>query len=389
MCVLSLKVVNRVYAEVTLHTISHHTQHSTDTIQMHTRQRCCGVFWSLAIMEGLYLHEPNGKGYYTSVELEGVVASDQSDFQKMEVVDTVIWGRMLVLDGQVQSAARDEHHYHEMLVQPSMLAHPNPKRVFIGGGGEGATAREILRHKSVEEVVMVDIDEKVTDLCKAHLPQWHQGAFDDPRFTLINKDAKAELEKYEDGYFDVIVLDLADPLDCGACFFLYTTEFYQLIFDKLSPQGVMVTQSGPANHYDLNEVWAPVHNTLLNTNFTHVYPYRAEVPSFTGMWAFTMACKGGEQQEEGKEGSLPTQQLSTLGTAVVDKVIEGRLGDTLKHYDGCTHLHSFMLPKNIRKLMEEETRVISEATPIYVSYTKAAPQANNLKPVETEAKASE
>ena len=100
---------------------------------------------------------------------------------------------------KTQSAARDEHIYHESLVHPALLMHPNPKNVYIGGGGEMGTAREILRHKSVEKVVMVDIDEVVCDIALTHLKQWSAGVKEDPRFSLFCEDSKASKRLYEYG----------------------------------------------------------------------------------------------------------------------------------------------------------------------------------------------
>jgi spermidine synthase len=131
------------------------------------------------------------------------------------------------LDEKIQSTESDEYIYHEALVHPSLLAHPNPKRVFIAGGGEGATAREVLRHKSVERVVMVDIDDIVCKTSKEFLPKHHRGAFDNPRYQLIIEDAKVWLQQTEEK-FDVMVLDLADPVEDGPAYMLYTKEFYTM-----------------------------------------------------------------------------------------------------------------------------------------------------------------
>lgn len=97
-------------------------------------------------------------------------------------------------DGLLQSTEVDEHVYHECLVQPAMVTHGNPKKVFIGGGGEGATLREVLKHASVEECVMVDIDGDVVEMCRQHMPKHSDGAFEDPRTKLIIDDAKVGLE---------------------------------------------------------------------------------------------------------------------------------------------------------------------------------------------------
>ena len=174
-----------------------------------------------------------------------VVYTGHTKYQQVEIFDTETFGRVLRLDGKTQSSQSDEYVYHEALVHPVMLHHPAPRRVFIGGGGEGATLREVLRHRSVESVVMVDLDEEVVNLCKEHLPTWHQGAFDDPRVELRHEDALAYLENAEQP-FDVMILDLVDPMEAGPAYRLYTQEFYHMAMDRLTEHGALVVQSGPA-----------------------------------------------------------------------------------------------------------------------------------------------
>eukprot|EP00659_Diplonema_papillatum_P006971 gene6971-10730_t len=123
-------------------------------------------------------------------KLDTILASKQSKFQQVDVCDTQAFGRILIIDGLIQSSQLDEFVYHESLVFPAMLAHKTgPKTVFIGGGGEGSTAREVLRFKCVEKCVMVDIDGDVVDFCKEHLPE-NKEAFADPRLELIIDDCK-------------------------------------------------------------------------------------------------------------------------------------------------------------------------------------------------------
>ena len=142
-----------------------------------------------------------------------------------------------------QSSALDEHIYHETLVHPAMMAHGAPKTVFIGGGGEGATAREVLRWKSVEKVVMVDLDEVACKMCQEHLPEWNAGAYDDPRFEIHYKDAYAFLNDYSGPTFDVVIMDISDPIECGPGIALYFKEFYKdVLLPKMSENSVFVTQ---------------------------------------------------------------------------------------------------------------------------------------------------
>ncbi|KAF4688537.1 hypothetical protein FOZ60_002649 [Perkinsus olseni] len=149
-----------------------------------------------------------------TVGVDKILAEGKSDFQDILLIQSKCFGRTLVLDNQVQSCETDEACYHETLVHPAMLAHPNPKRVYIGGGGEGATAREILKHKSVETCVMVDLDKKVVDFCREHMTQWNKGVFEDPRFSCYYEDAYqwlVENVKTDADKFDVIVMDICDP----------------------------------------------------------------------------------------------------------------------------------------------------------------------------------
>src|SRR5438034_775465 len=117
------------------------------------------------------------------------IATRQTKFQFMEIFETHSYGKVLVLDGRIQSSEHDEFIYHEILVQPGLLAHPKPVRAMVIGGGEGATVREILRHPSITDCLMVDIDGEVVEECKKHLPEMHKGAFEDPRTRVLHEDA--------------------------------------------------------------------------------------------------------------------------------------------------------------------------------------------------------
>ncbi|KAK6130297.1 hypothetical protein DH2020_035969 [Rehmannia glutinosa] len=173
--------------------------------------------------------------------LKSILHTGASQYQDIQLLDTKPFGKALVIDGKLQSAEIDEFIYHESLVHPALLNHPNPKTIFIMGGGEGSTAREILRHWAVEKVIMCDIDEEVVDFCKSHLVV-NKDAFFDPRLELVINDARAELERREEVY-DVIIGDLADPIEGGPCYQLYTKSFYEFIVKpKLNQGGIFVTQ---------------------------------------------------------------------------------------------------------------------------------------------------
>ena len=260
--------------------------------------------------------------------IRGIVYEGRTKYQQVEILDTETFGRVLRLDGKTQSSQSDEYVYHEALVHPVMLHHPAPRRVFIGGGGEGATLREVLRHRAVESVVMVDLDEEVVNLCKEHLPTWHQGAFDDPRVELRHEDAHAYLEN-ADQPFDVMILDLVDPMEAGPAYRLYTQEFYRMAMDRLTEHGALVVQSGPAiagmtagpatdanSHEpealtDLVRGFTALHHTL-NTVYPVVTGYSPVIMDFGGAWSFVLASKG-------------TENPSTMTPEQVDALIAERI----------------------------------------------------------------
>lgn len=279
------------------------------------------------------------------------IAFRQTRFQLMEVLETLSYGKCLVLDGRIQSSQADEFIYHETLVHPGLLAHPAPRRAMVIGGGEGATVREILRHSTVAECLMVDIDGEVVEECRTHLPEMHQGAFDDPRTRLLHEDARGYLERTGER-FDLIVIDLVEPLEAGPACLLFTREFYALVRDRLTERGVMTMQAGMTK---VNEVtfFTAVNRTLREV-FPVVAPYQAFVSCFGTPWGFILASKGVDPRAQ--------------PAAEVDRLIGARVGDkALRYWDGITHQHAFSLPKFLRRAVDESDRIITDAHPLIVS----------------------
>ena len=264
----------------------------------------------------------------------------------VEVVENPFYGKMLVLDGDVQSSLLDEFIYHEALVHPAALVAGGPKRALVLGGGEGATLRELYRYAMVEEVVMVDIDPEVIDVCRKYLPEWHRGAFDDPRTNLIIGDAGEVVPKLE-GEFDVIISDLVEPFDMGPTYKLFTVSFFEKIKSLLSESGAFVLQASIMRLGNLL-MHAAIHKTLKQV-FPVVRSYAAYVGSFDVPWSFVIATRG----EDPKRWSvtLVDEMLKSLG-------IEG-----LRFYDGETHLHMFNIPKYVREYLErEDIPILTEET---------------------------
>ena len=193
-------------------------------------------------VEGWFVERYSAYNLHTTGVLR-VLYRGESRFQRIEVLDLYMYGRSLIIDGKVQSSEKFEWMYHEPLVHPAMVTHPEPSRVLVIGGGEGATAREVLRHGCVDEVHMVDIDAEVVKVCRELLPSMNEGVFEDPRFSLIISDGRRFLENLrEEVKYDVIVVDATDPTEGAPSCKLYTKEFYEAVYRALSPNGVFVTQ---------------------------------------------------------------------------------------------------------------------------------------------------
>lgn len=281
--------------------------------------------------------------------IDRIVFSKQTKFQQVEIIDTYNCGRSLILDGKMQSSADDEFIYHEALVHPALLTHPDPKRVFVVGGGEGATLREILRHRSIEHALMVDIDQEVVESCKLHLPQWHQGAFDDPRTELKFLDARKYLEENKPLY-DIIIIDISEPVEEGPAYLLYTKEFYQLILECLTPNGIISLQAGTTSAACLLN-FSAVYQTLKSV-FPVVSPYQAWIPSFGLPWGFALASKHNNPLD--------------LDKVEIDRRISKRINGELLYYDGQVHATQFTLPKHVRMKMEKEERLIEDNQPLFI-----------------------
>jgi spermidine synthase len=309
--------------------------------------------------------QAQGRRWYSELETDPdevylfavnkTVLMARTSIQNVEILETPAWGKVLVLDGLVQSASEDEYVYHEALIHPGMLAHLGPREVLVIGGGEGATLREILSHKSVERVTMVDIDGELVEICKNHLPEWHAGSFDDPRTEVLIGDGRAFLEN-TDRTFDVIVCDITDFLDHGPALRLYTREFYQLIASRLNPDGILVVQALETGCSD------PEEHAMLARTIREVFPivrsYLAFVPSFGFTWGFLTA-------------SI-TVDPGLLTAQEVDQRIADRLDLTprppyeeegdLGFYDGQTHVGMFSLPKDLRAELGMPGEILDDAT---------------------------
>ncbi|MEO1282545.1 MAG: spermidine synthase [Pseudomonadota bacterium] len=218
-----------------------------------------------------------------------LLAQGKTDYQSYLFFTSPVHGTCIALDGDVQSCASDEALYHEALVHPAILLHPEPKIVLIMGGGEGATSREVLRHVGVEKVVMVDIDREFVSLCVEHIPEWNAGAFDNPRHEIRYEDIRKFIAE-TDLRFDVVIGDLVDFDDAdegSIAAGFYSDAFYTRLKSCLNDDAILATQAGPMSPANL-----PHHNGIrdgLRTAFGGVQSYATIVPSFYGLWSYVIA----------------------------------------------------------------------------------------------------
>ncbi|MCC6042437.1 MAG: polyamine aminopropyltransferase [Candidatus Verstraetearchaeota archaeon] len=281
-------------------------------------------------------------------KVKRVLYSGRSKYQEIDVVETQDYGLCLILDGKVQSSLIDEFIYHEALVHPAMVTHPCPEKVLVIGGGEGGTIREVLRHNTVKNVVMVDIDEEVIRVSKTFMPQLSAGAFEDKRLRLVIGDGRAYLERTGEQY-DVILIDVTDPLPGGPSYPLYTKQFYELVKKHLKPDGLMATQA--TSVFYSRKSYALIYNTLKQV-FPVVRAYSAWVPSYASAWGFVLA-------------SLKFDPLD-LSDEEVGRRLTERGVSTLKFYCPEYHKPLFALPLYLRKALEEEREVATDERPTFM-----------------------
>ena len=269
----------------------------------------------------------------TVIGVEEVYVSKMSKFQKVTIAKNKWWGNVLYLDNVLNVSTRDEFVYHEMIVHVPMMIHSNPTRVLIIGGGDGGSARELLKHKNLEKVVMIDIDEVVVNESRKYLPSLSDGAFDDPRLELIIGDGIDYVNKAADESFDVIIVDSTDPIpdSCGEV--LFTTEFYNQAKRVLSANGVITTQSIMPMRYD-KEIYQRSISTLQNS-FTKekTWLYLIPTDSYNGQTSLGLCFKG-----ESHPDRLDKEKVKAF---MADN-------GSLRYYNYKVHKASMCLPQYIK-----------------------------------------
>lgn len=245
-----------------------------------------------------WLIEDERENMKVSYRLKEVIVSESSPFQQLMILDSYDFGRMLVLDGAVQTTSVDGHIYNEMITHVPLCIHPNPKRVLIIGGGDCGAAREVAKYDQVEQIDLVEIDEAVVRLSKEHLPEV-SGNLSDPRVRFIYQDGIQFVKDVED-FYDVIIVDSSDPV--GPAVQLFEKSFYENIHRALKADGLMVCQSqSPLFHQHVTKQTL----TYIDQLFAHSQLYITTVPTYPGgFWSFTL---GSKQYTEVNPDSLVKQ----------------------------------------------------------------------------------
>ena len=283
----------------------------------------------------------DGLGFW--VRSHGTVASANSKFQKIEVLNTN-FGRTLRIDDYFMTSDRDEFFYHENMIHPSAISHYAPRRAIIIGGGDGGAAKEYLKYSSIEEVVMVEIDKVVVDFCKEHLPLVHQGAFDDPRLQVLIEDGKKYVEDCTSS-FDLMMLDLTDPF--GPSEMLYRVDFLENCKRILGDEGVLSMHLG--SPVTRPNVFHRIYSSLKNV-FDIVQPYQVYVPLYGAVWGMATA-------------SVKTNPRAFDASTVNERLKARKIKD-LKYYNGEAHVGLFGLPNYVKDLISGALRPISESDPM-------------------------
>lgn len=257
----------------------------------------------------------------------------QTDHQYLLIFHNAKFGRVMALDGIVQTTELDEFIYHEMLTHVPIFAHGNVRRVLVIGGGDGGMLREVLRHREVESATLVEIDGAVIDLCRKHMPNHHQGAFDDPRTRIVIQDG-IDFVKENTEKFDVIITDSTDPIGPGEV--LFKENYYAACRRHLTPGGVLVTQNG-VPFMQLDEVTTTARN--LSKVFTDWSFYTAAVPTYAGG---VMAFAWGSDDPQLRKVSLQTLEARYAASGV-----------TTRYYNPEIHQGAFALPQYVRVAIQK------------------------------------
>jgi len=279
----------------------------------------------------LWFTEKHSEHAGLTFKVSKTLFSGESEFQRLDVVDTPEFGRMMILDGLVMVTERDEFIYHEMIAHPALFTHPNPRKVLVIGGGDGGSIREIMKHPGVEQAVLCEIDGLVVAKSIELLPSMAcdiDGS--NPRVEVQINDGLVCLRE-NPNTFDLILVDSTDPV--GPAEGLFATDFYRMVFDSLKADGIMVAQSeSPFFH---GEIQRHMYRNLRSA-FPIVEMYQAFIPTYpSGLWSFAFASKRYHPVRDFRQEAALNRPFAT------------------NYYNEDLHLGAFMLPSFVKTTLAD------------------------------------
>ncbi|HBN82214.1 MAG TPA: spermidine synthase [Clostridiales bacterium] len=279
----------------------------------------------------LWFKERHTENVMLSIKVDKQLFSSTSEFQRIDVFESMEFGRFLTLDGFMMLTEKDEFIYHEMITHVPMAVHPNVEKVLVIGAGDGGVIRELTEYDCIKEIDMVEIDEMVVEVCKKYLPQT-ACRFDDPRLHLYYQDGLKFVRKYED-YYDLIIVDSTDPFGPGEG--LFTREFYGNCYKALKSDGIMVNQhESPFYQEDANAM-KRAHKRIVES-FPVCKVYQAHIPTYpSGHWLFGFASK-----EYHPIYDLRAKQWKQIGIKT-------------RYYNTNLHKGAFYLPVYVEEMLRE------------------------------------
>jgi len=275
----------------------------------------------------MWYTEKHSENVGITMKVTETLFSGKSEFQQLDIVQTLEYGKMMLLDGLVMVTERDEFVYHDMIAHPALFTHPDPKKVLVIGGGDGGSIREIMKHPGVEQAILCEIDGLVIEKSIELLPSMAceiDGS--NPRVKLHVDDGLAYIRDHQNE-FDIILVDSTDPI--GPAVGLFEEDFYRLVHGALKEDGIMVAQSeSPFYHADIQKA---MYGNLRNV-FPIVEMYQAFIPTYpSGLWSFAFASKKYHPVND------------------FDQQRAANRGFHTRYYNEQLHLGAFMLPTFARE----------------------------------------
>lgn len=277
----------------------------------------------------LWFTENHTESIRFSIKVKRHLVSEQSEFQKIDILESEELGRILVLDGFVMLTEKDEYIYHEMITHVPMSVNPEIKRVLVIGGGDGGAVRELCRFKGVEHIDLVEIDRRVVELCREYLP-FTAGSLGDERVNICFEDGLKFVRRKENEY-DLIIVDSTDPFGPGEG--LFTKEFYGNCCKALNERGILVNQHESTFYDEYAHAMKRAHERIKGF-FPIALVYQAHIPTYpSGQWLFGFASK----------------KLHPVNDQNADWWVEQGL--RTRYYNRFVHSGCFALPNNVRDVL--------------------------------------